>query len=193
MVINDKTAPLNGKLQSAFKAFTNKYLLVEELSGSYKPIYTKEYPAEDEECTPLYPKLHRTTKIPFVIAATSCVEEMATNGEHDSGDNPPEEVDDAADPLEFGADNNYSTASGLISGSMTALVRAQANRNDVNKLNKKNFEPRATVSTKPIVQKKSKVSRGIPQNVSAFFSKGGYCENCSAKYDDFYEVYLNII
>lgn len=204
---------MHGSLQTTkpnskhFQSFKHRYLLVEEISGRFKPIYTKEYLPEEGREYPRYPKLHIKTKVPFQLASTSDDDDDDDNDADNEDQHQLDDVNDEIEDIEGEIkeielqESNahqsqdrkvYSTASGLISGSVTTLVRPGLHSTQVQKLEEKSFHPKQSMAIQTLSIKGTKVPNKQTtlksKNISAFFSKSGYCENCIVKYDDFYTV-----
>ncbi len=155
-----------------FHHFKGPYMLVDDLSGKYRSVLVKEY-KNDQPLPIIYPK----SRCAFLNVPMNC----HSIDSCESKDALPQCDQKEEEP----AANTASMASGLISGSVTTLMRRDPKPNDaLNKLGNRTIQP-PTRSKKKVLQEKPKPK--VTGHVH-FYEKSGYCENCHVKYDNYLEV-----
>lgn len=174
-----------------FKKFEGYYLLVEEPSGSYKPVAVKEYPIESNLDNPPWPMLRfENHSAQTVFAARSAVEldeEQYASEDDDDQEN--------QSPLLLDAPAEDVAASGFCSGSVAqnamrqmgdnpAIVKMTARVHNVN--NKRERE-----HVELDIEEEQRVKRSKNYHIYPMvFQKSGYCENCNLKFEDYSLVRL---
>lgn len=171
--------------KSQFVPFQHPYILVEDVSGGYKPILAREFPDNS------YPRIyqHHSSKTVF-----------AQNSE--------EEAEQGSQNVEAVVVHN-SVASGIRISCTTAPVERNVLHNATLKKLTARSQILDTTSVKnkdtaivdklSSVIKRKRVSQPEPRkrrkfkkrpNVYglAFYTRPGYCENCNVKYEEFHTV-----
>jgi hypothetical protein len=166
------------RISTNFKPYKGYYLTVEEPSGTYKPIITKEFPKPVDEEKP-WPKMHIHTHSRHTVFAPP-----TENGDHNDYESSSEQCE-SHDILV-----RDSNASGLISGSTASVMKRQIGDNRVLHNISLRIETSSKKRAHEIEQEKHKKRQR--RNVFAMQKdKPGYCENCNVKYEDYQDVSLH--
>ena len=152
-----------------FKPFVGNYILVEEMSGKYRPIVAREYTDND------WPRIHWNPSKRCVFAPNS------GSLEYSSSSNPSEPL--IVQPLQ------NSAASGVISCSTAPFqVQNRGNSEYLAKISNRIAAPtQAPVKDAP---ENNNEPKGKKKSIGlGFYKRAGYCENCGVKYNEYMQVH----
>jgi hypothetical protein len=164
------------RISSNFKSFKGYYVLVEDPSGTYKPVVCKEFSRDYDPERPPWPIIYYGNHASHTVFALPS----------QSVQDPTEKSsDDIVEPH-----TKESAASGLISGSAASMMARNPGENPVianmaqrtaEQVQKRNRESESDFPSK-------KNPQGQKVNPALIPAKSGYCENCNVKFDDYQKV-----
>jgi hypothetical protein len=176
---------------AALKTFKGYYLIVEEPSGSYRPIVMKEYDRNSDLKNPPWPVMHlKNHSAHTVFALPTQIGEDRTEKSSAESENDKNSI--------LTKDSN---ASGLVSGSITSIAnRLPMGENAIiSNMSNRIHDPigikrnRAMSDENDLPAKKNRNlanTKEIKEKIPLIPAKAGYCENCVCKFDDYYKVFI---
>lgn len=169
VIRKENTTKSSKTSQSIFKEFTGPYLLIEEMSGSFRPVVSVEYPADYNPVEPPWP----------VLKDKTAFGKRATIEEEESED----QKENVFQPLQ-----KSLVASGFFSGSAAQTALRQVSDNPaLSKLTSRIGRSKRDREIDPEENEKLKRSKMYHVYPMVLQSKG-FCENCCTKYEDYQKV-----
>ena len=188
---NEKLFGVNQAKTSTFKALNQLYLLIDDPSGNYKPITVKEYPAAHDVNDPPYPIIryqNHSRQTVFAPKSTTTPDEETSswNDLDENAENQPPEQE---------SQNVERNASGFLSGSIAQTAIRNLQDNPVlakiaqRSAKNTNIKRVRNDDEEEAIEEAARAKRLKQYHVyPMIFQKGGFCENCNAKYDDYSRV-----
>lgn len=163
-----------------FKKFKGYYLLVEELSGSFKPVMAKEYDRDIDHDHPPWPIIHFDNHSKYTVFAPLS-DSITESQDSASGESEAKPENSAASGLVSGSAANLLTRTVSDNPALNSIVNRSAwgSSQKESSQTKRHREDTMESSTKRTKTEEKEI--GLP--------KPGYCENCTMKYDDYKHVH----
>lgn len=161
--------------QRGFKDFKGYYILVEEPSGAYRPIVMKEFEQPDDPAEPPWPViryLNRSNHTAFAAPSVRDVDFKQVSSQDMDQENNNNEV------------TVEQAASGFFSGSVAQAAMRDIAENPV--LAKISIRSVMKRDRETEFEELERVKRKKTYHVyPMILQKGGFCENCNTKYDNY--------